>query len=240
VDDELLARKARDLGLDAEDVSAWRRKGLPAGALDQWVIDRIARRPTGTRAKAIYGGETIHDFARRAILDALKLGPEDRLLDIGCGGGLLVRDAMTSGATATGLDHSSDMVEVARMRAPGATIVLGDAEQLPFADSAFTAVSMSVVFFLLDDPPRVLEESRRVLVPGGRLAVYTTAPELRGTPAAPEPVASLGHWYTDEELRDLVTRAGFGEVKVQRPTADDNPEAGPGGGQLVTARRSWV
>jgi ubiquinone/menaquinone biosynthesis C-methylase UbiE len=100
---------------------------------------------------------------------------------------------------------------------------------------------MSIVFFLLDDPVRVLKECRRVLTPGGRLAIYTTAPELRGTPAAPEPVASLGHWYSDAELVDLATRAGFGEVTVRRPRGDDPPpeggEEGPDGAQLLTARR---
>jgi SAM-dependent methyltransferase len=235
--DDKLARRARDVGLDDEDIEAWHRSGLPASALDQWVTDRIARRPTGARARLVYGGETIHDFARRAILDALKLGPRDRLLDIGCGGGLLLRDALKSGAAAAGLDHSPDMVEVAQQRAPGATVVLGDAEQLPFPDSTFTCVSMSIVFFFLDAPVRVLEECRRVLVPGGRLAIYTTAPELRGTPAAPEPVASLAHWYSDNELADLATRAGFREVNVQRPSSDDTLEEGPGGAQLVTAHR---
>jgi hypothetical protein len=55
--------------------SAWRRSGLPDPALDEWLTDRIARRPSGVRARSIYGSETIHDFARRAILDALRLGP---------------------------------------------------------------------------------------------------------------------------------------------------------------------
>jgi hypothetical protein len=39
-----------------------------------------------------------------------------------------------------------------------------------------------------------------VVAVGGRLALYTTSPELRGTPAAPEPLASRGHFYEDEEL----------------------------------------
>ena len=215
------------LGLDMADADAWHAAGLPEERLDDWITDRIARKPTGERARAIYGAEDVHDFARRPILDALALQRGDRLLDIGCGGGLLLRDAMAMDADATGLDHSAEMVELARRRAPGATVVEGSADNLPFADGMFTAVSMSVVFFFVEDPIRVLQESRRVLAPGGRLAIYTTAPELRGTPAAPEPIASRGHFYTDEELSDLACRAGFAEVIVRND----------GGGQLLTARR---
>ena len=215
------------LGLDTADADAWNAAGLPEERLDDWITDRLARKPTGERAKAIYGAEDVHDFARRAILDALELQHGDRLLDIGCGGGLLLRDAMALTADATGLDHSAEMVELARLRAPGATVVEGSADNLPFSNGMFTAVSMSVVFFFVEDPNRVLQESRRVLAPSGRLAIYTTAPELRGTPAAPEPIASRGHFYTDEELSDLARRAGFAEVIVRND----------GGGQLLTARR---
>ena len=133
---------------------------------------------------------------------------------MGCGGGLLLRDAMTHGASATGLDHSPEMVALARELAPGAAVVEGRAEDLPFDDASFTAVSMSVIFFFLEHPITVLRECRRVLRPGGRLAVYTTAAEMRGTPAAPEPVASAVHWYEDEELAAFAREAGFHDVQV--------------------------
>src|SRR5262245_15299416 len=118
------------------------------------------------------------------------------------------------------------MVDLARERAPGAEVVLGEADRLPFANGMFTAVAMAVVFFFLDDPVRVLQECRRVLGPVGRVAVYTTAPELRGTPAAPEPLASLGSFYTLAELAQLAGRAGLQDISVRA----DN------GGQLLIAR----
>jgi SAM-dependent methyltransferase len=211
-------------GLDAEDRVAW--EATSGIDFEDWLTDRIARRPEGARARLVYGADDVHDFARAAILGALGLGPGDRLLDIGCGGGLLLCDALATGAAATGLDHSDEMVRLARERAPGADVVAGDAEALPFADGAFTAVSMSVVFLFLPRPVAVLRECRRVLAPGGRLAVYTTAPELRGTPAAPEPLAARGFFHDDAALAALAREAGFAEISV---TNRD-------GGQLLTAR----
>jgi ubiquinone/menaquinone biosynthesis C-methylase UbiE len=173
----------------------------------------------------VYGADDVHDFARRAILDALGLHDGDRLLEVGCGGGLLLRDALRTGAAATGLDHSQEMVELASERAPAATVLLGAAERLPFADAAFTAVAMSVVFFFLPAPGAALAESRRVLSERGRIAVYTTSAVLRGTPAAPEPLASRSHFYTDNELAALATGAGFRAVSVHEQD----------GGQLLVA-----
>jgi SAM-dependent methyltransferase len=223
--DDTHSETLRAFGLGDEDLAAWKESGLPDDAFDDWLTDRVARRPSGGRARERYGADEMHDFARRAILDALELGPGDHLLEIGCGGGLLLRDALATGAAATGLDHSEEMVEVARQRAPGAEVLLGKAESLPFADSSFNAVAMSVVFFFFDDPVGVLQECRRVLRPGGRIAVYTTGPELRGTPAAPEPIASRGHFYADAELEQLARRAQLRDVSVSND----------GGGQLLTA-----
>lgn len=218
--DDLL--RAFQLGDD--DRAAWHDSGLPETAFEDWLTDRVARRPAGARARSVYGKASVHDFARRAILGALGLRPGDRLLEIGCGGGLLLREATASGAEVTGLDHSESMVELARENAPAARVVLGRAEELPWAEAAFTAVAMSVVFMFLPDPVRALDECQRVLSPGGRLAIFTTAPELRGTPAAPEPLASRGHFYSDAELAELLRSARFTDVAVIN---DD-------GGQLVT------
>lgn len=71
----------------------------------------------------------------------------------------------------------------------------------------------------------MLGDCRRVLRPGGRLAVFTTGPELRGTPAAPEPLAARGRVYPDAELAALAGQAGLAGVNVHSD----------GGGQLLTA-----
>lgn len=218
-------RLLREFGLGHDDRTAWEQSSLPAEAFEDWLTDRVARRPSGARAREVYGADDVHDFARRAILDVLDLGPNDRLLEIGCGGGLLLREAVATGAAAVGLDHSDEMVRLVGERAPGAQTVLGTAERLPFADGVFTAVAMSIVLLFLPEPVVVLRGCRRVLAPAGRLAIYTTSGELRGTPAVPEPLASRSHFYDEEALAGLARSSGFTDVVV----ANDH------GGQLLTA-----
>ena len=74
---------------------------------------------------------------------------------------------------------------------------------------------MVIVFLFLPDPRAALRECHRVLQAGGRLALYTIPPELKGHPyAAPEPMASRGRFYTDGELEELAHAAGFARATV--------------------------
>src|SRR6202007_619178 len=84
-----IAKRLSSFGLGEEDLAAWRGSGLSDSAFDAWLTARVARRPSGSRARAVYGADDVHDFARRAILQALALGEGDRVLEIGCGGGRL-------------------------------------------------------------------------------------------------------------------------------------------------------
>jgi ubiquinone/menaquinone biosynthesis C-methylase UbiE len=165
-----------------------------------------------------------------------------------------LQDALKSGCKAAAIDHSSDMVRVAREANPEAIqqnrleIREGDAGSLPYPDGIFTCAVMTGVFGLISDPLKALSEVRRVLAPGGRFVLFTGSKELRGTPAAPEPVASRLHFYEDHELEELAHKAGFGEAHFERP--DFEPLAreagipeehlelfkGHGGGQLLIAR----
>ena len=177
------------------------------------MTDRIARRPHGRQARETYGSPDVHSFAWEPVLEALALGPSDRLLDVGCGGGVFLRYAMANtGCDATGVDHSREMVRLA-----GPLAVHAEAEALPFGDGEFTAVSSLIAFFFFPEPLRALREMHRVLAPHGRLAIYTTSPEAKGTMAAPYPLATRGHFYTDEELQRLPLEAGFSTARVSRP-----------------------
>jgi SAM-dependent methyltransferase len=181
------------------------------GPIREWRIDRkadrVARRPSGRRARAIYGSPTSHDFLWPQLLEALQLKKDDSLLDVGCGGGAFLRHVRdTVGCTVAGVDHSHAMVRLARPLA-----VEADAAELPFPSDSFTAISSIQAFMFFPDPMSALREMHRV---GGRIALWTTAPEGRGTPAAPEPIASRAHLYNDEQLLELVRTAGFTDVAL--------------------------
>jgi SAM-dependent methyltransferase len=197
-------------------------EALTPERVGDWITDRWARRPSGGAALDGYRDPTHHRPSFGAVLSALQLQPDDVLLEIGCGGGAFLAEALRSGCRAAAIDHSPEMVELTRDVNAAAIadgrleIREGDAEQLPFADDTFTCVAMMQVFFFLD-APRVLAECRRVLRPGGRVAVFTVSPAARGTPAAPEPMASRGRFYTNEELVRLARDAGFPTASVTHP-----------------------
>ena len=95
----------------------------------------------------------------------------DRVLDVGCGEGTLARYLSGEGHRVTGLDADASVLPGA---GPGPSFTLGDAEDLPFPDESFDAVTMVAVLHHVD-APRALAEARRVLRPGGRLAVIDIA-----------------------------------------------------------------
>ncbi len=188
------------------------------GRLREWRIDRStdrqARRPHGRRAREIYGADDAHSFLWEPVLAALELGPDDRLLDVGCGGGAFLRRALESGCEAAGLDHSREMVRLARAKA-GVRVEHAEVDAMPFADGEFTAISCLVAFFFFADPVTALREMRRVLDPArGRVAIMTTAPEAKGSPAAPYPLATRGRFHSDDELVRLALEAGFSEARL--------------------------
>lgn len=135
-----------------------------------------ARRWFDRRAASYESGVTSRwrDPVQRSSLDALHLGAEDRLLDVGCGTGAASRSAATVAASVVGIDLSSEMIRKAQALADGIANVhveIADSEHLPFADGTFTAVVCSNSFHHYPDPGRAVREMARVLAPGGRLVL---------------------------------------------------------------------
>jgi ubiquinone/menaquinone biosynthesis C-methylase UbiE len=112
-----------------------------------------------------------------ALLDAARVGSRTRVLDVACGPGYIPAAAASRGAVATGIDFSSEMIQEARDRYPGLDFREGDAEQLTFGDSEFTAVVSNFGMLHLGRPELAIQEAYRVLQPGGRIAftVWDTA-----------------------------------------------------------------
>ena len=116
--------------------------------------------------------------ATRQLLDMIGLRSQDQILDVGSGpGSTALRIAENSGAQATGIDLSPEMVSKARMRVERLGLTgkvdfqVGNVLALEFADETFDAVIFeSLLTILPGDPGRALEEMVRVLKPGGVLA----------------------------------------------------------------------
>jgi ubiquinone/menaquinone biosynthesis C-methylase UbiE len=108
-------------------------------------------------------------------LAALALGPDDVLLDLGCGTGAAVRDAARVARRAVGFDLSAGMIAQARERAAGldnVEFVQGDASgRLPLADREFSALVCTSAFHHFPRPRETISEISRVLGPRGRAVI---------------------------------------------------------------------
>jgi SAM-dependent methyltransferase len=216
----LIGDAGEQAGWFASEVAAPLLRATAPRGFGDWLTDRRARRPSGAEARAVYRDPLYHYPNFRVILEELALTPDDVLIEVGCGGGAMLKDALTSGCRAAAIDHSSEMVSLAREMNLDAVaegrldIRQASADSLPFSDASFTCAAMTGVLGFLPDPVGALREIRRVLVPGGRFVGLGSDPELLGTPAAPEPMASRLRFYRSDELAKLGRDAGFEIVTV--------------------------
>lgn len=113
-----------------------------------------------------------------AVLDAAGAGHGTRLLDVGCGTGLLLALARERGADVVGLDVAPALLGIAAERVPDAELHVADLQTLPFHDHAFDAVTAINALQFAEDPPAAIRDAARVLRPDGRLCVgLFAAPE---------------------------------------------------------------
>ncbi|MGD2112137.1 MAG: methyltransferase domain-containing protein, partial [Gammaproteobacteria bacterium] len=147
--------------------------------LDQ-LIGRQIRRPTGL-AGSLLGNlmAAEHRSLTRWMFEYLKLGPADFVLDVGCGGGMTLKDiaAAATEGLAVGIDYSPTMTRQAArrnrngIRRGNASVLAGNVMALPFADDSFDVACGVETFYFWPDPLCGLNEIKRVLKPAGRLGL---------------------------------------------------------------------
>jgi demethylmenaquinone methyltransferase/2-methoxy-6-polyprenyl-1,4-benzoquinol methylase len=115
---------------------------------------------------------------RRAMVEAVRARPGERVLDVATGTGLVAQLLVRRyGCTVVGLDQSEPMLDAARARVARdlalgrrVSLVVGEAERLPFADGEFDHLTFTYLLRYVDDPAATLRELARVVRPGGRVA----------------------------------------------------------------------
>jgi len=105
-----------------------------------------------------------------ALLDASGALAGSGFLDVATGAGYVAGAAAARGAHATGLDFSSEQIELARRHYPGVTFQVGEADQLPFADASFDCIVSAFGMPHFPDPDRALGQMYRTLKRNGRVA----------------------------------------------------------------------
>ncbi|MEO1469164.1 MAG: methyltransferase domain-containing protein [Pseudomonadota bacterium] len=185
---------------------------------------------TGDIAALQQGMARTRDLAQRRLAILHELAPirGARVIEIGCGAGLLLREiALATGphGLAAGIDVSADQVEVARAEiegVPGARADTGDATDLDWPDGVFDGAVAAHVLEYLDDPEGALRSVRRVLKPGARLVVLATNWDgdfWHGTaPATAAPViaawrAAMPWPNLPARLGPMLTASGFTSLR---------------------------
>jgi len=176
-------------------------------------------RPLGARLLLGLGGPNTEEEHRMA-LEALAIGPGDRVLDVACGPGNFSRDfGLAAGdGLAVGIDASASMLAVAARdnNGPNVAYIRGDARALPFRDACFDAVCCFAALYFIEEPMRALAEIVRVLAPGGRVALLTSC-ERGPLPLGPKNAISRRftgvRLFSRDELTDVLADSGLTQVE---------------------------
>ncbi|WP_405219632.1 class I SAM-dependent methyltransferase [Agrococcus sp. Ld7] len=166
---------------------------------------------------------------------AVRPKPGERILDVAAGTGASAAPMAKAGALVTALDLSQGMIDEGRKRHPDIEFVHGTAEELPFDDDTFDAVTISFGLRNVQQPRAALSEFLRVLKPGGRVVICefsqppvnvvrrsyelylrTMLPGMARASSNPESyrylVESIQAWPEQEVLSQWIRTAGFTRV----------------------------
>ena len=178
------------------------------------ILDQFTRQAEPfARAQAIRSPEVLERIVKMA-----EAGPDDTVLDVACGPGLLACAFARVARHAVGVDITPAMLDQARktQQEQGLTNVSwqsGDVLSLPYPDQHFSIVVSRFAFHHLADPLAALKEMVRVCKPGGRVVVadMAPAPEKADALNAEERLRDPSHVRAmpEKELRSLFAEAGL-------------------------------
>jgi ubiquinone/menaquinone biosynthesis C-methylase UbiE len=155
----------------------------------------------------------------RAIADLLTDRPLGDLLDIGTGTGRMLELFAASADSAIGIDRSSEMLRLARVKLEeagisGASLRQGDMYALPLSDRAADSIILHQVLHFAQQPGAAIAEAARVLAPGGRLLVIDFAQHDREELREQDAHLRLG--FADDAIRGWFAAAGLELDRTER------------------------
>ena len=184
------------------------------------ILDQFTRQASPfANAPAIRNQEALNRIVAMA-----GTGPDDTVLDVACGPGLLACAFAKVARHVTGIDVTPAMLEQARAEQQRSglenlTWELGDVPPLPFEDGSFSIVTARFALHHLLDPLAVVKEMRRVCRTGGRITIADSAPSRAKAEAfnTMERLRDPSHVRAMpvEELRGLLVSAGFAEPREE-------------------------
>jgi len=152
------------------------------------------------------------------LLEATRVAPGSRLLDVACGPGYVAEVARALGAIPTGVDFSPEMIRLAQSRNPDLPFHTGDAQALNFEDASFDAVVMNFGVLHLSHPEAAFAEAQRVLRPGGHYGFTVWASPEHSPGARIVEQAVQAHADPNVELPQGPDYFGYGEAEACRRT----------------------
>lgn len=174
-----------------------------------------------------------HDL-RTYLFKQAGLNEASRVLEVGCGTGAVLSE-LPDHAPLHGLDIDADALVQCRDHVPSASLVQGDALQLPYADQSFNIVYCHFLLLWVKDPLQALLEMQRVAKPGAHVIAFAE-PNYTARVDEPRELVPLGQWQAESlrsrgadpslgaRLADLFFRAGINILETGTiKNADSDP-----------------